>query len=257
MSIALPARAKLNLDLEVVGRRADGFHDLKTTMQLIDLHDVLIVDRLAETPGATPELTLSGLAVGKNDNSVLKAHEALERATGKHLPASFHLHKRIPPGSGMGGASSDAAAALKALKFLFGPELDPALDLRPVAAEVGSDVPFFLAGGRAQIEGRGDRLTPQRTPTPMWFAIAWPGIELSTKKVYEAWDEVKGTGLREAAERVEPRLKQFAQRLGDGWRMTGSGSAFFREGSTRTEAEQAEDAIASIDCWKAVATAVP
>ena len=192
MTLALPARAKLNLDLEVVGRDKDGFHQIRTTFQAIDLHDLLVVSAADETTIAT-----SGLSVIAKDNSVLAAHAALERAARKQLPAAFHLHKRIPPGSGMGGASSDAAATLRALKMMHA--LD--LDLAPIAKELGSDVPFFLAGGRARGEGRGERLTP----LPMeaaWFAIAWPGIELSTADVYRAWDEVKGDGpnhLRRAA----------------------------------------------------------
>ena len=242
MILALPARAKLNLDLRVIGRRPDGYHDIKTTMQTITLHDLLTIEMVT---GET-ELTVSGMNISGSGNSVLKAHAALERAAGKRLPVMFHLEKRIPPGSGMGGASSDAAAALIGLKSLF--KLD--LDLNPVAAEVGSDVPFFLRGGAALVEGRGERLTPI-APTPAWFALAWPGIELSTKDVYAMWDEVKGSDLRTAAEHVEPRLKEFAKTLGDGWRMTGSGSAFFK--STRTRSE-AEGVIAGLDCWTAVAS---
>ncbi len=251
MSLALPARAKLNLELRVIRRRADGFHDLDTTMQTIDLHDVLVVEKARST-----ELTLSGLSVAHNDNSVLKAHAAFERAAGKKLPAAFHLHKRIPPGSGMGGASSDAAAALRALKAVYAREVGD-FDLRPLAEQVGSDVPFFLSGGCAHVEGRGERVTPQPT-TPMWFAIAWPGIELSTQLVYARWDEVGGEDLRDAATRVEPRLAAFAQQLGDGWRMTGSGSAFFRAAPTRAAAEAALSFAggAKLDCWTAVATAV-
>jgi 4-diphosphocytidyl-2-C-methyl-D-erythritol kinase len=237
--LALPARAKLNLDLTVVGRRADGFHDLRTTMQTIELHDLLLIEA-----ADTTTFTESGMTVDTDDNSVLHAHRAIEQATKRKLPAHFHLHKRIPPGSGMGGASSDAAAALRGLTRLYA--LD--VDLAPIAAEVGSDVPFFLDGGAALVEGRGDRVTPIPAH-PGWFSLAWPGIELSTKAVYRAWDEVKGADLRTAAEHVEPRLKQFATTLGDGWRMTGSGSAFFKKTATRHEAEEA---IKGLDCWKAV-----
>jgi 4-diphosphocytidyl-2-C-methyl-D-erythritol kinase len=241
--LALPARAKLNLDLRVIGRRPDGFHDIKTTMQTIELHDLLTFEPVT---GETA-MTVSGMNVSDTDNSVLQAHSALERATGRKLPASIHLEKRIPPGSGLGGASSDAAAALTALKSLF--HLD--LKLAPIAEEIGSDVPFFLRGtAAAVVEGRGERVT-QVPATPAWFAIAWPGIELSTGAVYQAWDEVKGDDLRRAAEHVEPKLKAFADSLGDGWRMTGSGSAFFRFASSRQEAEVA---VAKIDCWTAVTT---
>lgn len=246
MTIALPARAKLNLDLEVVGRDRDGFHELRTTFQAIELHDLLEIARADETL-----LTLSGLKIGERDNSVLAAHAAVERAIGRKLPAAFHLHKRIPPGSGMGGASSDAAATLRALKAMFA--LD--LDLAPIARELGADVPFFLVGGRARGEGRGERLTPL-PPEPAWFAIAWPGIELSTAAVYRAWGEVKGDGpnqLRRAAEHVAPSLKQFAASLGPGWQMTGSGSAFYKRTHTEQEGRQA---IGKLDCWTVVTRAV-
>lgn len=239
MTIALPARAKLNLDLEVIRRRDDGYHELRTTMQTVELHDLLVVGRAEAT-----SLAVTGMKLADNDNSVLKAQEALEQAAGRKLPASFHLHKRIPPGSGMGGASSDAATALVGLKALF--RLD--VDLAPVAAEVGSDVPFSLRGGAAIVEGRGDQVTPIPS-RPAWFAIAWPRIELSTGAVYEAWDEVKGKDLRQAAERVEPRVGEFAGNLGEGWRMTGSGSAFFRPAETESEARAA---LQGLDCWTAL-----
>jgi len=246
LTVALPARAKLNLDLEVVGRDKDGFHQIRTMFQAIDLHDLLVVSEADETT-----IAISGLSLATKDNSVLAAHAALERAARKPLPAAFHLHKRIPPGSGMGGASSDAAAALRALKAMYA--LD--LDLAPIAKELGSDVPFFLVGGRAQGEGHGDRLTP----LPMeaaWFAIAWPGIELSTGDVYRAWDEVKGdrpNQLRRAAEHVAPSLKQFAASLGPGWQMTGSGSAFHKHVNTEEEGRQA---IGKLECWTAISRAV-
>ncbi|TMD71604.1 MAG: hypothetical protein E6I81_10155 [Chloroflexi bacterium] len=115
LTVALPARAKLNLDLEVTGRTGDGFHQLRTTFQAIDLHDLLEIEHASETT-----FTTSGFDVAKTNNSVLNAHQALEKAAQKTLPARIHLHKRIPPGSGMGGASSDAATTLRALKTMFG-----------------------------------------------------------------------------------------------------------------------------------------
>jgi len=246
LRLALPARAKLNLDLEVVGRNPDGFHDLRTTFQAIDLHDLLEIERADQT-----SLTVSGFEIDESHNSVLDAQHALQNACGRKLPARVHIEKRIPPGSGMGGASSDAAALLRAIKTIYG--LD--VDLTPVARQLGADVPFFLVGGRARAEGRGERLT--RLPREAaWFAVAWPGIELSTAAVYGAWDAVRGEGpnqLRQAAEHVEPRLKQFAERLGPGWQMTGSGSAFFIQ--TDTE-DGARNAAAKLVGWSAVTCAV-
>jgi 4-diphosphocytidyl-2-C-methyl-D-erythritol kinase len=247
LTLALPARAKLNLDLEVIRRTDDGYHEVRTTIQAIDLHDLLEV-----SPADQTSLTTSGLAVARgDDNSVLKSHRAIEQAIGRTIPTRFHLHKRIPPGSGLGGASSDAAAALRGLAALHRLEVD----LAALAVSIGADVPFFLAGGTARAEGRGERLT--RLPTaPAWFAIAWPAIELSTASVYLAWDEVQGEApnhLRRAAERAEPRIVDFAQRVGGGWQMTGSGSAFFLR---CTDDEQARKATASLDCWTAVTHAV-
>lgn len=247
-AVALPARAKLNLDLEVSGVRADGLHELRTTMQAIDLHDLLTAE-----PAETTELTVSGLEIRDRvkTNSVLAAHAAMESVAGRPLPMRFRLHKRIPAGSGLGGASSDAAAAMRAIKSVFC--LD--VDLRTIAASVGADVTFFLAGGAAQVTGAGEEIAPIAT-ADTWFAIAWPAIELSTAAVYRAWDEVGGDGpnqLRRAAGHADARVDEFARRLGSRWQMTGSGSAFFARCATR---EEAAAVTASLDCWTAVAQAV-
>jgi 4-diphosphocytidyl-2-C-methyl-D-erythritol kinase len=293
LTIALPARAKLNLDLAVLGRRDDGFHDVRTTLQAIDLHDLITL-----THASTTTLTTSGLAVGNaQNNSVLKALAALETATRQQLPTQIHLYKRIPPGAGMGGASSDAAAALRGLAALH----HVTADLPAIARQLGSDVPFFLTGGTAIAEQRGDHLTPIRTK-PAWFALAWPGIELLTKDVYLAWDEMSGSRgttpppsggglgsqgsspppsrgglgsspppsggglgwgsgparnhLTKAAMHVEPRLQAFATSLGRDWQMTGSGSAFFRRFTDERAATECTAALKSLQCWTAVAQAV-
>jgi len=228
LTLVVPARAKLNLDLAVLARTPDGFHEVRTHMQAVALHDVLELKRADATT-----MTTSGRHhLDAADNSVRKAHEALQHETGRELVTAFHLDKRIPPGSGMGGASSDAAAALKGLAAIH----NISADLNKIAAGIGADVPFFLMGGAALAEGRGERLKTLPTD-PAWFAIAWPDIELSTAAVYRAWDEVKSEGpnqLTAAAAHVEPRLRDFAARLGEGWQMTGSGSAFFPEMLKRT-----------------------
>ena len=247
-SIALPARAKLNLDLVVEGRRSDGLHELRTHMQAVALHDLLIVQKAK----LRTEMSLSGLVpVGSGPNSVLKALSALELVVGHSLPTRFWLNKRIPSGSGMGGASSDAATALRAVVALY--ELD--VDIPELAKQIGSDVSFFLKGGGALVEGAGERVTPQPV-ADTWFAIAWPGIELSTALAYRAYDEVGGEGpnqLRRAASRVNPSLDKFAMALGEGWRMTGSGSAFFLECPDQASAAAAAERV---DCWTAVTQSV-
>lgn len=245
-SVVLPARAKLNLDLEVVCRRPDGMHELRTHMQAVELHDLLIA-----APAESTSLTTTGLELaGAGTNSVLRAHAAVEAAAGMKLPTRYQLHKRIPAGSGLGGASSDAAAAMRALRRLFGLELD----LKTIAPGVGADVTFFLAGGIALVEGTGDRVRPARD-WPRWYAIAWPGVELSTAAVYAAWDGLESgarrgpNDLRTAAARVDGRIDGFAHQLGPGWQMTGSGSAFFLPCADRASAEAA---VLNLDCWTAV-----
>jgi 4-diphosphocytidyl-2-C-methyl-D-erythritol kinase len=247
LTLVVPARAKVNLDLAVLARTDDGYHEVTTHIQAVALHDLLEL-----RPAERTTITCHGHHVpdGKN-NSVLKAHAAIETAAGRQLPTQFHLDKRIPPGSGMGGASSDAAAALRGLVAMH--RLD--IDLAKVAAHVGADVSFFLAGGTALAEGRGERL--RRLPTEeAWFAIAWPGIELLTASVYGAWDEVKGDGrnqLSRAAARADPRVRDFAMQLGPDWQMTGSGSAFFMRCPGEAAARKA---VAGLECWTAVTHAV-
>jgi 4-diphosphocytidyl-2-C-methyl-D-erythritol kinase len=239
--LALPAHAKLNLSLEVHGLREDGHHEVSTVLQAISLHDLLMVERASDTE----------LHGGHPDDLVLRAQRALEVAAGLKVPARFRLFKRIPVGAGLGGGSSDAAAALHGLAALYG--LD--LDLQPLAAELGADVRFFLNGGSALAGGKGDQIHTLPAARD-WYAIAWPGFEVSTAAVYRRWDEVGGDGeneLTRAAFAEEPRLQAFASRL-PGWRMTGSGSAFFMPCPDR---KAAEAAIAGLDCWRTVARPVP
>jgi len=168
LTVALPARAKLNLDLQVLKRRDDGFHEIRTRMQAVALHDVL-----EAAPAKRTTFQADGLPVpGGGDNIVLKAHAALEQATGRALPTEFHLHKRIPPGAGLGGASSDAATALRALKIIHAVDASQ-VEIAKLARAIGADVPFFLTGGSALAERTGEHLTPMPTQ-PAWYAIAGP-----------------------------------------------------------------------------------
>jgi len=231
--------AKLNLELEVLGLRPDGTHEVSTVLQAISLFDLITI-----TPAAESSLLTGGsfpVTTGP-DNLVLRAAAEIE------LTAEFSLEKSIPPGAGLGGGSSDAAAVLRASWL-------PTSHLEPLAARLGADVPFFLRGGRMRATGRGEVLEPLAVEEA-WYALAWPGYEVSTAAVYQAWDRVGGEGrnhLFRPACAVEPRLAEFAAKLGDGWVMTGSGSAFFKEAATEAEARAL---AAGHECWTAVAGAL-
>jgi 4-diphosphocytidyl-2-C-methyl-D-erythritol kinase len=155
--VEINAPAKLNLFLAVTGRRADGFHDLVSLAVTLDFGDTLRVE-----PAARLELGCDDPSVPADDsNLVLRAARAFAAAAGGEVAVRFSLAKRIPAGAGLGGGSSDAAAALLALNRLAGPARAlGAGRLAEVAASVGSDCPLFLAGGPVVMRGRGERLEP-------------------------------------------------------------------------------------------------
>jgi len=259
------APAKINLGLEIVARRADGYHDLRTVFQTVDLADDLYVRAAAD---GHLRLTVSGpeAVAGGEDNLVLRAARALAARSGSKRGAELHLHKRIPAGGGLGGGSSDAAAALVALERLWGLDPDPEL-LRTLAVSLGADVPFFLMGGTARGEGRGEVL--HRLPLmPAWgillvlpevrvstadaFALANIGLtesrnRLKLLKLALSQNDLPGVvchfvnDLEAAATRLEPGLddirREVESTLGPVC-MTGSGSGFFALTPTRGEAEK-------------------
>jgi 4-diphosphocytidyl-2-C-methyl-D-erythritol kinase len=181
MTFTRYAPAKINLTLEILGRRPDGYHELVSIMQAVSLHDTLTF-----APGEAGELVLHGgsdEAPPTGDNLVLRAARALDEATGGGHGARITLKKRIPVGAGLGGGSSDAATTLRALNDMWGTRLaDDAL--AEVAATIGSDVPFFLTGGTALVEGRGEFTTPLAPPPQLWLVLAKPSASLSTPAVY-------------------------------------------------------------------------
>lgn len=181
------AYAKLNLTFEVLGRRDDGYHEVCTVMQTIDLADRL---EFHPAPSLSLECDFPGLA--GRDNLVWRAAEAIAQAAGlntnagrntgdgKTAGARIRLVKRIPPAMGLGGGSSDAAATLLALNRLWCLDF-PETRLAAIAAGLGSDVPFFLRGGTALAEGRGERITPLPPLLPLPLTLAIPDIALTDK----------------------------------------------------------------------------
>ena len=220
------APAKLNLFLEVLGRREDGFHDLETLMVPVRLADqVTFTPSPPAADGAPGDILLDVRACwplhwplpqvipAQGDNLIVKALELLRQRSGCTLGAKVEMVKRIPMGAGLGGGSSDAAAALRLAnrgwKIHWSDER-----LAGLAAEIGSDVPFFMGNGAAICRGRGEqveRLPPLR---PLDFVIVKPPDALATGDVYGAHDSLtnRGTGV------AEGRAKRVIASLGDGQR---------------------------------------
>ncbi len=182
------APAKVNLTLAVLGRRADGFHNLHSVMVPVTLADRLSV---AVLPGGGDTLHVEGADTGPSErNLVLRAIAATRAAVGRGAstpPLAARLEKRIPVAAGLGGGSSDAAAAIDAALEAWGADLDDARWL-DVAAALGSDVPFFLSGGPALAEGRGERLTPLRgiRGEAPGVLLVTPAVPVPTPAVFAA-----------------------------------------------------------------------
>ncbi|MCC6627455.1 MAG: 4-(cytidine 5'-diphospho)-2-C-methyl-D-erythritol kinase [Chloroflexi bacterium] len=174
--------AKINVGLEIVGRRPDGYHELVTIFQAIALADTLTV-----APAGDLSLVCSEPALATDDNLVLRAARLLQAATGVRQGAGLTLTKRIPAAAGLGGGSSDAAGALRLLNELWATRLTTD-DLVPLATRLGADVPFFLRGGTALATGIGDRLTALPDGLPLWLVLLMPpvAIEGKTARLYRS-----------------------------------------------------------------------
>jgi len=185
-SVRVPAYAKVNLRLDVLGRRADGYHELRTIFQAISLHDTLVLETKRE-PGIDLRIAGNSQLAGEQgrDNLVYRALEVLGREIGLRQGVRAVLTKRIPVGRGLGGGSSDASAALLGLLRLTGKRI-AAARLLEIASSLGADVPFFLHGGRALGIGRGDEIYPlPDLPRRHVLVISPREIAVPTKDAYQ------------------------------------------------------------------------
>ena len=192
MTLTVHCPPKLNRFLAVLGRRADGFHELELVTTVLEGLPGL-TDTLTGEPASELTLTLGGPTseglVADASNLVLKAWQLLEEAAGRPLSAALHLEKRIPHGAGLGGGSSDAAGALRLGNQLFDLGLSDDTLLR-LAGRLGSDVPLFLLGGTSLGLGRGERVFPLR-PIPLEpLLLVHPGLYVGTPSVYRALQSV-------------------------------------------------------------------
>ncbi len=183
------AYAKINLVLNIGDLRPDGYHDIQTIMQSLELHDDVTVEQTGGT-GITVTASVDTIPTDES-NLAAKAVKAFAAKTG--VPAdglSIHIEKRIPVAAGLGGGSSDAAATLRALNVLY--ETNLSVDeLEEIGIEVGSDVPFCVHGGCAYVEGKGDMVVPT-TPMPQCIiVIGKPDLAISTEKMYQRFDQAE------------------------------------------------------------------
>ncbi|MDR3091228.1 MAG: 4-(cytidine 5'-diphospho)-2-C-methyl-D-erythritol kinase [Clostridiales bacterium] len=190
--IHLRPRAKINLTLEITGRRADGYHEISTVMQTLRLRDDLFISK---TPRKEIYLATENLTLPPEENLVHKAARLLEPLYREKFSGgiSMRLVKRIPSEAGLGGGSSDAAAALRGLNRLFELGLAPA-ELERLGAGLGADVPFFIRGGTRLARGIGEILTPLPPCPPLWVVLAKPPFAVLTAWAYGKLDETGDFG---------------------------------------------------------------
>jgi 4-diphosphocytidyl-2-C-methyl-D-erythritol kinase len=212
------APAKVNWYLELLSKRDDGFHQIETYMSTVSLYDTLsfsarsdseISLRVIQDPTVDAESIPDGA-----DNLVLKAAEAVRSLclrSDAQRGVDIVLRKRIPSAAGLGGASSDAAATIKALNYFWGSTLT-ANQMHETAAQLGSDVPFFLTGGTAFCEGRGELISSLNVPTGHWIVIGKPSTGLSTPKVFS---RVSLSGSLPIS-KLQHRAAEFGLRLKEG-----------------------------------------
>lgn len=253
-----PAPAKINLFLHILGRRADGYHELQTVFQFLDRGDTLFFrprgDGLCQRENEVP-------GVPADEDLAVRAARLLSQASGCGLGADIRVEKRLPIGSGLGGGSSDAATTLVALNRMWnlGFTRD---ELARLGLRIGSDVPVFIHGHASFAEGVGDKLSTLELPEP-WFLVVTPPVAVSTREIFEAPELRRdtpritarqfraGSGTRNDCEPVTraryPLVDEAMKRLGKfaPTRMSGTGSSVFAAFASRPEALMAKAAMPS------------
>ena len=245
------AFAKINRSLEVLGVRPDGFHELRTVFQSIALHDTIAIRAV---PGAFQLTCDEPACPADRSNLVWRAAEQVWKAAGRRgapRGVSIQLTKRIPLQAGLGGGSSDAATALRALGRLWRVHPDR---VRAIGSALGADIPYFFEGGTALGLDRGDLLFPLVDAPRAWVVLVIPSFGVSTKDAFAWWDR---DGARPAGQAINDlqavvakrhpeigRLVRALERAGASHAaMTGAGSAVFGLFSTRTGAQRAASLI--------------
>ena len=256
------APAKLNLMLHIVGRRPDGYHELQTVFQLIDLCDRI---EIAVRPDGVISRPDGAAGVPEDEDLTVRAARALKAATGTALGAEIRVRKRIPMGGGLGGGSSDAATTLVALNQQWRTGLDQR-QIAEIGVKLGADIPVFVSGRSGWAEGVGERLTPVSLGTDSWYLVLFPGVAVPTTAVFQAPELTRNsppttmrgfleTGGRNDCESVVrarfPAVGEALDWLGRhaSARLTGTGSCVFAKFSRAADAERVAARVP--DAWRA------
>ena len=202
--LTVSAPAKINLVLEILGKRQDGYHEIRSIMHTIDLCDTLTFILHHEITMECNEPSLY-----TSDNLVLRAARLLREKAGYKDGVLITLTKCIPLSSGLGGGSSDAAATLLALNTLWRLELTTG-ELATIAAELGSDVPYFIYKGLALIKGRGETVIPLPAPSPMWFTLVFPALEPIPSKTKHLYSRVTPEFFSKTAKNTEKLMEHWS-----------------------------------------------
>lgn len=207
VNVTVRCAAKVNLFLDIRGRRPDGYHDIVSVMCPIDVRDTLVATPLPPKEGFRIIINNANIPSGE-ENTVWKASKALARAANVPMCALIRLYKQIPVAAGLGGGSSDAAGALVALNKLWNLGFKQS-ELIEIAKSIGADVPFFLQGGWALVEGYGDVIKPLNIKLQLWMLLVKPPVEVPTSWAYKVWD------LKGKPENRDPTLLIEALQRGD------------------------------------------
>ncbi|WP_026487061.1 4-(cytidine 5'-diphospho)-2-C-methyl-D-erythritol kinase [Caldanaerobius polysaccharolyticus] len=267
----IKAYAKINLSLNVLGKRSDGYHNIETVMQSIDLWDALEIKK----EGTRIEVTCDGVKLPCDKrNTAYKAADIMIKKFGLEGGIKIHIHKRIPVAAGLGGGSADAAAVIKGINALYRLNLKGE-DLQALGLEVGADVPFCVRGGTAFAGGVGEKLVPLKTP-PFHIVLVKPDASASTEVVYQLYDqlvdplhpdvlgqvkaiqdgdlkricELASNGLEAVTMKICPKVKEIKEALMDTGcetaLMSGSGTAVYGVYMDEKSARKAYEALSRV-----------
>lgn len=258
--------AKVNLYLDILARRRDGYHEIETIIQVIDLCDEVTLREREK--GIEVSCQKEGVPEGKG-NLAYRAAQLILQETKLRKGVEIEINKNIPAAAGLGGGSSNGAATLVGLNELWNLNL-PRRTLIELASSLGMDVPFFIQGGRAIAKGKGDELTPLKGWSPFWLILVIPEFRVSTKCAYQSLklgltkgesqikialkhlevgdlSSILYNKFQEVMEKKYPRLKMIKERLKSlgtsAASMSGSGSAIFGIAGSRQEAEKIGELI--------------